>query len=79
MKVKIVSLKGLIFEGESRLLNVGTLDGEITVMDHHIPLITALSSGLIKVADYNNNCQSFQVAGGFLEVSKDNKAAVLAD
>ncbi|KKU69653.1 MAG: hypothetical protein UX94_C0019G0005 [Parcubacteria group bacterium GW2011_GWA2_47_21] len=45
MKLTIYSLKGVEFEGEAASFNVRAEDGEITVLDHHRPLITLLAGG----------------------------------
>lgn len=51
MKLSVYSLKNILFQGEAQLLNCKTVTGEITILDHHEPLITVLKEGILKVVD----------------------------
>lgn len=74
MKLSIYSLKNILFQGEAVSLNCKTPMGEITVLDNHEPLISALSAGQVKVVDKNNKERFFQIKSGFLEVKPNNEA-----
>jgi F-type H+-transporting ATPase subunit epsilon len=79
MFVSVYSLKRTLFEGEAAAINVQTISGEITVLDHHRPLITMLKKGVLKITDSEKKEQFFNVASGFLEVGTDNRAKLLVD
>ena len=78
MKLNVISLKGLEFEGEISSLNLKTTSGEITVLDNHRPLITQLAKGEAIVIKENGEKTNFAINSGFLEVSNHNTATILA-
>ena len=78
MKLNIISLKGLEFDGEISSLNLKTTSGEITVLDNHRPLITQLVKGQAVVMKEDGGRLNFNIKSGFLEVSDANRATILA-
>ncbi|MFA6006645.1 MAG: F0F1 ATP synthase subunit epsilon [Candidatus Paceibacterota bacterium] len=79
MKLGIYSLKKILFQGEAKELNCKTTSGEITVLDHHRPLITMLAKGKLKVIDHKDKQHEFEVVSGFLEVQPGNSARVIVE
>lgn len=79
MIARVITLSGVQFDGEVVSLNVGTTSGEITVLDHHRPLVTALASSRCVLTAEDGSHVEIPIAGGFLEVSADNTVTVLAD
>lgn len=73
MKIFIYSLKETLFQGEAISLNCTTLDGEITILDNHEPLITVLKNGVMKIVDKENNLKRIQIENGFLETRSNNE------
>ncbi len=53
--------------------------GEITVLDHHEPLITTLSAGPIKIVDNSGKEHFFTITSGFLEVRAENEARCIVE
>lgn len=49
MKVKILSLSKKLFEGEAKSLTLPAVDGEITLLPQHMPILTQLKKGKIIV------------------------------
>ncbi|KKT82175.1 MAG: hypothetical protein A3B99_03705 [Candidatus Yanofskybacteria bacterium RIFCSPHIGHO2_02_FULL_44_12b] len=78
MRLSIISLKGIQFEGDAASLNLKTRSGEITVLDHHRPLVAQLSSGQAIVTKPDGNKMEFYIASGFLEVGGNNQVTILA-
>ena len=82
LKLKIVTPERLILEEDVDQVTFPTNEGELTILPDHIPLIAGLSSGDV-VALTNGEHTPFAVAGGFVEVKKDENGqttvAVLAD
>lgn len=82
LKLKIVTPERLILEEIVDQVSLPTMQGEITIMPDHVPLITELSSGDV-VAYINGEHAPMAVAGGFMEVRKNEnditEVAVLAD
>jgi F-type H+-transporting ATPase subunit epsilon len=79
MKLRVYSLRGVMFEGEAKALNLKTKIGEITILDHHRPLITVLVPGAVKVSPVEGEDKFFEAEGGFLEVKPGNEVSVLVD
>jgi F0F1-type ATP synthase epsilon subunit len=79
MKVGIYSLKKILFEGDALSVNCKTAAGEITILDHHRPLISMLSPGAVKITDALKKDHYLNVSAGFLEVNSDNRAKFIVD
>lgn len=79
MKLTILSLKGNQFDGEAAGLNVKTASGEITVLDHHRPLVTVLAAGEAKIIKPDGNREGVSINSGFLEMGPKNDLRVLID
>jgi F0F1-type ATP synthase epsilon subunit len=77
MRAKILSLKGTEFEGEIVSLNIKTTSGEITVLDHHLPLLTVLTKGNAVITMPDGSKKNLAIISGFLEVGKGNTLSAL--
>jgi len=64
----IISLKEILFDGLAVFVSVPGLEGELTVLKNHIPLITLLKTGQIKVK-VDGKEQIFNIQKGLLEVN----------
>lgn len=78
MKLKIVTPEKSIYENEIFQVTIPTMDGEITVLSHHIPLVSVLKAGELKFKDKDGE-HEMAVSGGFLEVKGNNEIIILAD
>jgi F-type H+-transporting ATPase subunit epsilon len=82
LKLKIVTPERLVLEELVDQVSIPTIDGEITVLPDHIPLITELSSGDV-VAYVSGEHVPMAVVGGFVEIKTNEdfitEVAVLAD
>ncbi|MBI2064798.1 MAG: F0F1 ATP synthase subunit epsilon [Candidatus Yanofskybacteria bacterium] len=79
MKLSIITLQGIKFEGEISSLNLKTTSGEITVLDNHRPLITQLAKGEAVIIKEGGEKVNFDIKSGFLEIGENNQATVLAN
>ena len=75
---KIVTPEKLVYENEIYQVSIPTTSGEITVLPNHIPLVSVLAVGELKIVDKEGD-HPYAVAGGFLEVQGKNKVIILAD
>lgn len=79
---QLVTLSGTKFDEDVYEVTIPTLDGEIGVLDHHMPLITVAKPGAIAVRrqarDTDTQREYFAINGGAVEVV-DNKLRVLVD
>ena len=69
LQLKIVTPEKLILEELVDQVTLPTIEGEITILADHIPLISALSSGDI-VAVKDGEYIPMAVVGGFIELKK---------
>ncbi len=78
MRFQIVTPERVVFSDDIDQISMMTEDGEITVLPHHIPLVTTLQSGELR---YKKQGEVFVVAvsGGFGVVRDDGSIVVLAD
>ena len=79
---QLVALSGTKFDGDVYEVILPTLDGEIGVLQDHMPLVSVATNGVIAVRkdprDADSNREYFAASGGVIEVS-DNKLRVLVD
>lgn len=82
IRFQLVSLGGLKFDEEVYEVLLPTLDGQIGVLDHHMPLVSVASDGMIAVrhkpTDPDDFRDYFAVSGGVIEVA-NNVLTVLVD
>lgn len=79
MQLGIYSLEKVLYHGDAVEVNCRTRSGEITILDHHAPLISMLAPGVVKVIDGNRKEHYVPVASGFLEVNSRNEAKLLVE
>lgn len=70
MKLSILTLDKALFEGEAVSVSVPGIYGRLQALEHHIPLITALKKGTIRV-ETPKGLQEFEVGNGILEIRPD--------
>jgi len=79
---QLVALTGTKFDGDVYEVILPTLDGEIGVLQDHMPLVSVATTGVIAVRkesrDADRNREFFAISGGVLEVSH-NTLRVLVD
>ncbi len=79
MKLSIYSIQSTLFEGEAEKLIAYTPFGQITVLNHHLPMISSLIGPSVEIADKQGIKKSVPLAGGFLEVRPESEVVVLVD
>lgn len=78
IKFKIATPERVVYEDEVKQASIPTTSGEVTILPNHIPLVSVLQSGEIKITDKDGE-HVLAVAGGFLEVRDNNEIVILAD
>ncbi len=78
MHFQIITPERIVFADEVDQVSLTTSAGEITIMAHHIPLVTVLRPGELR---YKKDGQEkvIAVSGGFAEVKANNSIVILAD
>lgn len=75
---KVATPEEVVYENDILQVSIPTTTGEITVMPNHIPLVSILQAGELRIKD-NSGEHVMAVSGGFLEVRADNQIVILAD
>lgn len=78
MKFRIVTPDGITFEDEITQVSVPTQSGEITILPHHIPLVSVLKAGEIRITKENHETD-IAVSTGVIEVRPQDEVYVIAD
>lgn len=79
MKLGVYSLKKVLFEGDAMSVNCTTRSGEITILDHHEPLISVLERGTMTIVDKHGERHYIPISSGFLEVDSGSQAKILVE
>ena len=74
----IVSAEAQIYSGLVELLVATGAEGELGICYGHVPLLTSLVPGPVRVVEQGGEEQVFYASGGFLEVQRD-VVTILAD
>jgi F-type H+-transporting ATPase subunit epsilon len=75
---EIVTPDRVVLKDTITSLTLPTLAGELTVLAHHMPMVTALVPGVIEIEKENGTRDVMAVSGGFVEVMHE-KTVILAD
>jgi len=80
MRVAVVSPEKQIWSGEAEMVIARTLDGEIGVLEGHIPLLGVLAEdGEVRIRTVGAGSEvTAKVSGGFLSVTKEG-VSILAE
>lgn len=78
LNLKIVTPERVVYEEEVDSVSLPALDGEITVLPGHIPLVSLLHHGVVTTRK-NGEENFLSLSGGFVEVLPGSKVVVLAD
>jgi F-type H+-transporting ATPase subunit epsilon len=80
--LQLVTLSGKIFEDDVYEVLLPTLDGQIGVLQDHMPLVAAATNGVISIRhtdrDRDDQMEFFATNGGVIEVS-NNSLKVIVD
>ena len=77
MRLEIITAEGRVYADEVEVLVAPGIDGELGILPHHAPLMTALQPGEIMIRKEGDETY-LAVTGGFLEVM-GNQVTILAD
>jgi F-type H+-transporting ATPase subunit epsilon len=77
-RLEIVTPERTVLQQEVEMVIARTIEGEIGVMTGHIPIVTVLEPGVMRINSDQGEELRVAISGGFLEMSADNKLTVLA-
>ncbi len=75
--LEIVTPEHLVYSDDVDVLTVPTVQGEISILARHVPLVTLINPGEIRIKK-NNEVEYMAISGGFVQVIP-NKVIILAD
>ena len=78
IRVDVVSAEESIFSGEAKFVALPGESGELGILPGHIPLITRIKPGAVRIEKADGGEEFVFVAGGILEV-QPNCVTVLSD
>jgi F-type H+-transporting ATPase subunit epsilon len=70
MKLFIYALDNTVFEGEAEIIGLPTVDGEISVLNKHLPIVTALKKGVIKI-NKGKETKNIEIKNGFARINQE--------
>ena len=77
-KFELVSPERILFSGDVVSVIVPSVEGEMTVLAGHAPLVATLKAGIVFVQTTENNGKEFFVNGGLVEVNQSS-TTILAE
>ena len=78
MKAKVIKLDSKLFEGEVTKIVIPAIEGEVCILPHHMPLVTPMKSGVIKL--YRPDVErsiNIQISKGIFSFSKEEAVLLL--
>lgn len=82
LHLQLVTLTGVLFEADVYEVTLPTLDGEIGILQNHMPLISVATAGVVAVkknrTDPENQREFFAISGGVIEI-EHNQLKVIVD
>ena len=75
-KLEIISPEKIIFSDKATMVTLPSYEGDMSVLKHHISIITFLRPGIIKLQKNNENFENFFVQDGTVEYFNDNLVAL---
>lgn len=76
-KLKVVTLDGVVFDGEATSALIPSSEGQLTILSSHAALLTLLVAGEVVISASDNEEQHVSISGGIMEV-KDDQVVLLA-
>lgn len=82
LRLQLVTLNGIKYEGDVYEVILPTLDGEIGILQNHMPLISVATAGVVVVkktrTDPDNQREFFAISGGVIEI-EHNQLKLIVD
>ena len=70
-KLEIISPEKIIISDNATMVTLPSYEGDMSVLKHHIPIITFLRPGIIKLQKNDRNFEEFFVQNGTVEYFND--------
>ena len=77
MKLEILSPEKILFNGDVISIQVPGKSGKFQILNNHMPIVSSLSKGIIKITNTENKETTIKINTGVVEMKK-NKIIILA-
>lgn len=78
-QLEIIASNRKIYEGIVDRLIVPSKSGQLTILSHHIPLVTLLDIGEVKIVNPKKEVQYLSISQGIMEVKKEKVILLVED
>ncbi len=78
MKLEILTPETTLFDNEVKSVQVPGKSGSFEMLNNHMPIVSSLNEGVIKIIDTNNQKKEITISNGVIEM-KSNKIIILAE
>lgn len=79
MRVSIHSIQKTLYEGAAEKLICRTPQGQITILDHHLPMISRVIGPSAEIVDKEGKRSIIDIDSGVLEVRPESEVVLLVD
>lgn len=76
LHVELVAADRQVWEGEASMVSARGTEGDIGIMPGHIPVVTALAAGEVRIVSDGGGRQTVHTDGGFMSVDHDRVTIV---
>ena len=76
-KIEIISPEKIIFSDEIQIATLPAYEGDMSILKDHIPIITLLRPGILRIQKNSNSIENFFIEDGTAEYF-DNNLVVLS-
>ena len=77
-KLEIISPERIFFSNDVKMVTLPSYEGDMSILKHHISIITFLRPGIIKVQKNDGSFEEFFVQDGTVEYLHDNLVVLSA-
>jgi len=77
-KFEIISPEKIIFSDDTKMVTLPSYEGDMSILKHHISIITFLRPGIIKVQKNDESFEEFFVQDGTVEYFNDSLVVLSA-
>lgn len=77
MQVSVVKVNGILWSGKADAVSATGSEGVLTVLPHHVPLVTTLREGRIVITVDGDEVFVHEVHGGILEITGERVTILL--
>ncbi|MDD4989337.1 MAG: F0F1 ATP synthase subunit epsilon [Candidatus Pacebacteria bacterium] len=78
MHVGVYTIKDTLFNEEATKVIAKTTTGEITILPDHLPIVSTLVPGILRIFEKNGVEKTIEIKSGVLEIRPESKIVILA-